>query len=38
MANINSRAHVPMATTSTATGLEPVLQPYIEAALADRTR
>lgn len=38
MANTNSRAHVPIATTSTATELEPVLQPYIEAALADRTR
>ena len=38
MANTNSVAHGPMATMSTATELEPVLQPYIEAALADRTR
>lgn len=38
MASTNSRVKAPTAPTSTSTDLAPVLQPYIEAALADRTR
>ena len=38
MASTNSRVKAPTAPTATRTDLAPVLQPYIEAALADRTR
>ncbi|MEZ5580488.1 MAG: hypothetical protein R3F40_14370 [Candidatus Competibacteraceae bacterium] len=38
MASTNSRVKASPAPTATRTDLAPVLQPYIEAALADRTR